>query len=102
VTGARGAYIAVQQKPGRRMLLGPRTERKMSTITLRTGVAEEAAPARPKRGFFRRVLDAIVESRMRKAEAELRKYVHLLPEETAEKALSRVSLKNDRELPFVR
>lgn len=70
----------------------------MSIMTIPT----EAAPARPKRSFFRRLLDAIIESRMRKAERELRKYLHLLPEETAEKMRFRVSLENDRELPFVR
>jgi hypothetical protein len=74
----------------------------MSIITIRTAAPAEAAPTRPGRSFIRRLLDAIIESRMRKAEQEIRKHLHLLPEDIVEKVGYRVSLKNDRELPFVR
>jgi hypothetical protein len=55
-----------------------------------------------KKGFFACVLDAMIESRMRQVEREIRMYTHLVPEDRLAKAGIRATLKNDKELPFVK
>jgi hypothetical protein len=73
----------------------------MATITL------EAAPAAAHndtsgKSLLVRILDQIVESRMRKAMYEVQRYRHLVPDSEVEKAGYRVSLTGDAELPFTR
>ena len=73
----RLTYIAVQQETGYPAIRVPqkrlRMENGMTDITLGTLPTGAAAAAKTsetaKRGFFRRLLDAMVEARMRQAEA---------------------------------
>ena len=53
-----------------------------------------------KRGFFGRLLDRMIASRMRQAEIEVRRQMALIPPHVRERMS--YSLKNDRDLPFVR
>jgi hypothetical protein len=39
----------------------------------------EAQTAAPRKSFFTRLVEALIESRMRKARAEIRKHRHLMP-----------------------
>ena len=48
-----------------------------ATLSLPTGATVGAAPR--KRGFFARLMTAIVEARMRQVEREVERYKHLIP-----------------------
>lgn len=61
--------------------------------------ANESTPAR--KGWFRRLLIVLAESRMRQAEREIARHRHLLPAEL-EIAGDKISYRNEDELPFVR
>jgi hypothetical protein len=78
----------------------------MTAVTHDLRIAAATRPSkacRPaKKGFFARVLDAMIESRMRQVEREIRMYTHLVPEDRLAKAGIRATLKNDKELPFVK
>ncbi len=61
-------------------------------------VTQKIAPKR--KGFFARLLDALIEARMRQAHREIsHHYWHLLPEEL-EKAGNRMCARNEDNLPF--
>jgi len=76
----------------------------MATVSLRLPPSferESAAQAAKRPGFWRRLFDAMVAARMRKAQAEIEHYKRLIP--TDEAALPRYGLGKDAErLPFVR
>ncbi len=79
----------------------------MTAVTHDLRIAAATRPSRTvhtpaKKGFFARVLDAMIESRMRQVEREIRMYTHLVPEDRLAKAGIRATLKNDKELPFVK
>jgi len=74
----------------------------MSVLTYDTAHVSPIASAEPKRkGFWRSLLDAMIESRMRHAELEIARHLHLLPREL-EKAGWKVSERSEDSLPFVR
>lgn len=75
----------------------------MATITYGsvTATTRTDAVAPQRRGFLRRFLDALMESRMRQAERELRRYRHLLPDEL-ERAAARLDRRSEDSLPFLR
>jgi hypothetical protein len=60
----------------------------------------EAAPVRGK-GLFARLLDALIESRMRRARDEIARHRHLLPPEL-EQAGWKLSERSEDSLPFMR
>ncbi|MDO8535347.1 MAG: hypothetical protein Q7S17_11490 [Xanthobacteraceae bacterium] len=79
----------------------------MTAVTHDLRIAAATRPSRTartpaKKGFWTRVFDAFVESRMRQVEREIRMYAHLVPEDTLAKSGYRATLKNDKELPFVK
>ena len=76
----------------------------MATATITaTPTAAIAVAAAPKRaGFFKRMLDAMIEARMRQAAYELNRYRHLIPQDEVAKAGYRVSLTADEAMPFTR
>jgi hypothetical protein len=77
----------------------------MATITYTHGsvtpAARTPAVAPQRRGFLARFVDALVESRMRQAERELRRYRHLIPGEL-ERAALRLDSRSEDSLPFLR
>jgi hypothetical protein len=77
----------------------------MATLTYDVGAAaravETAAPA-TKKGFWARVLDAMIEARMRQAERQIRQHLHLVPEDVLTKSGFRASYKDADKLPFVK
>jgi hypothetical protein len=76
----------------------------MTTMTYTGPVAaprSEAAGKPAGRGFWGRLFDALVAARMRQAEREIAYYRHL-HEDLFDKEPSKVSYRNDAELPFVR
>jgi hypothetical protein len=74
----------------------------MATITYGTAIPATAAPAKPARkNLWTRFVDALIESRMRKAEEEIRRYHHLMPDEF-ERAAYRLGPRSEDQLPFVR
>lgn len=58
----------------------------MTAVTFSPKLAPAAAPAAPKKGFWARVLERIVEARMRQVEREIRMHLHTLPKSTLEQA----------------
>ena len=75
----------------------------MATVTYGsvTAATRTAVVAPQRRGFFSRFVDALVESRMRQAERELRRYRHLMPDEL-ERAALRLDSRSEDSLPFLR
>ena len=75
----------------------------MATVTFGsvTAASRTDAVAPQRRGFFARFVDALVESRMRQAERELRRYRHLVPGEL-ERAALRLDSRSEDNLPFLR
>jgi hypothetical protein len=72
----------------------------MTTITYGAELAGcEVKPVRS--NWFKRILAAIYESRMRKAEEEIRRYRHLLPQEL-EWAATKLGPRSEDQLPFIR
>ena len=74
------------------------------TYDLRTAAAtaKTADTAAPKKGFWARAFDAMVESRMRQAERELSMYRHLLPADSLNNGRIKVTYKDAEQLPFVK
>jgi hypothetical protein len=74
----------------------------MATIAYGTAVPAAADPAgSASKSLLTRFIDALTESRMRKAEAEIRRHAHLLPA-AFERAAYRLGPRNEDQLPFVR
>lgn len=74
----------------------------MATATITVTPVATAATAPKRAGFFKRVLDAMIEARMRQAAYELNRYRHLIPQDEVAKAGYRVSLTSDAAMPFTR
>lgn len=74
------------------------------TYDLRTAAAtaKTADTAAPKKGFWARAFDAMVESRMRQAERELRLHSHLIPADALAANGIKVTYKDADKLPFVK
>ncbi len=64
-----------------------------------TKTAERAQGAAPRKSFFARVMDAIIEAQMRKARREIAMHVRLLPYSLDERGNRLVKSKSD-EMPF--
>jgi len=64
--------------------------------------AHPAADSTERNSLFERFLNAIYESRMRKARREINRHIHLVPKDILRQAGYRVSHENDGELPFTR
>jgi hypothetical protein len=60
----------------------------------------KAAPVR--KGLFQRLIDRLIESRMRRAEAFIRQNSHLLPRELEEQGRWKITERSEDSLPFVR
>ena len=45
------------------------------------GAAPATASATERRGFFKRILDAVIDARMKQARREISGHLHLVPEE---------------------
>jgi hypothetical protein len=74
----------------------------MSILTYDTAHVSPVSGTAPKRkGFWRGILDAMIESRMRQAELEITRHLHRLPREL-EQAGWKVSERSEDSLPFVR
>ncbi|HZP77256.1 MAG TPA: hypothetical protein VFB45_14020 [Pseudolabrys sp.] len=72
----------------------------MVAVTYDRGAVAPAAVTNEKRtSFFGRVLKALMDSRMRAAEREIRLYQHLLPGQL-ERAGDRLTARNEDALPF--
>ena len=72
----------------------------MVAVTYGRTVASPAAVAAPKsKGFFARLLAALIEARMQAAYREIRLHRHLLPAELELKG-DRLTRRNEEELPF--
>jgi hypothetical protein len=75
----------------------------MSAVTFSPRLAPAAkAAAKPQQGFWARVLERIIEARMRQVEREIRVHLAHVPAKTLEEAGYFSRLSNDRELPFVK
>ena len=79
----------------------------MTTITYGTAPANAAAktqPAKvkPAKGFWTRVYDAFVEARMRQVEREIRNHIHLIPQDVLKNSGYRATLRDSKNLPFVK
>ena len=70
-----------------------------ATLPFSTGLS---ATRPTRKNVLRRVYDAVIEARMRRAMREIAMHRHLLPEELRERARPEGGLVNDRELPFTR
>jgi hypothetical protein len=75
-------------------------ETAMTAITYGTAIGTcESKPAR--KSLWKRFVTALIESRMRKAEEEIRRYRHLLPQEL-EWAAHKLGPRSEDQLPFIR
>ncbi len=78
----------------------------MTTITYGTAPAAAArtilVKAKPARGFWTRLYDAFVEARMRQVEREIRNHIHLIPEDVLKNTGYRATLRDSKNLPFVK
>ncbi len=81
----------------------------MSTVTLSTTTTSILAPlsagpdaVRPRPGIWRRLLDRMIEGRMRKAEEIIRQNRHLLPRELEDSAGWKLTERSEDSLPFLR
>lgn len=75
------------------------------TYEIRSAAAIAAAkPVQPAtKGFWARFWDALIESRMRQAEREIRRhYLHLIPEDVVAKSGYAATYKDAGEFPFVK
>jgi hypothetical protein len=74
------------------------------TYDLRTAAAtaKKVEPAAPKKGFWTRVLDALIEARIRQAEREIRMHAHLLPADVLAESGYRVTFRDADKLPFTK
>ena len=83
----------------------------MTTITYGTAPAAAArtipnkakpTKAQPIKGFWTRLYDAFVEARMRQVEREIRNHMHLIPEDVLKNSGYRATLRDSKNLPFVK
>ena len=75
----------------------------MTAVTFSPKLAPAAkAAAKLQKGFWARVLDHIIEARMRQVEREIRLHLAHVPAKTLEEAGYFSRLSADRELPFVK
>jgi len=74
----------------------------MATATLPLSTPLAAAPAAPRKNWFARFYDALVEARMQQAMREIRLHQHLLPEGQLKKAGDQATHADAGLLPFVR
>jgi hypothetical protein len=74
------------------------------TYDLRTAAAtsRKVQTATPKKGFWARTLDALIEARMRQAEREIRMHAHLLPANVLAQSGYRATYHDAGKLPFVK
>lgn len=59
-------------------------------------------PAPVRKGLFQRLLDRLIESRMRRAEEFIRQNSHLLPRDLEERGRWKITERSEASLPFVR
>jgi len=71
-----------------------------ATFHTRTAVPEVRSERKP--GFFARLVDAIIEARLRAAMRELNRHRHLVPEDLLKKSGYMATLKDDSRFPFTR
>ena len=71
----------------------------MAAITY--GAATPSRSSAARKGWFRRFIVALQESRMRQAEREIARYRHLVPDEL-ERAALRLDRRSEDGLPFLR
>ncbi len=71
----------------------------MSAVTYHVAPSAPVALRRP--GFFARLLAAAIESRMRKADEEIKRHTHMLPREL-EQAGWKLTERSEDSLPFAR
>ena len=72
----------------------------MVAVTYGRDVASPAAVAAPTRkGFFARLMQAVMDARMQAAERQIRLHRHLLPAELELKG-DKLTRRNEEELPF--
>ena len=62
--------------------------------------AERAKAAAPRKGYFARFMDALVESRLQNVHREIAKHAHLLPRTFDERGNRLVKTNNIDETPF--
>jgi hypothetical protein len=72
------------------------------TYDLRTAAAAAKAPPAPKKGFWARVFDAIVEARMRQAEREIRVHLATIPADVLARSGFKATYHDAAKLPFVK
>jgi hypothetical protein len=72
----------------------------VSTATLKGPVPFVGADKPHRKNIFVIVLEAMMEARMRQAQAEIRRHRHLLPSELEEAGLHRINARNEEALPF--
>jgi hypothetical protein len=61
-----------------------------------------AAVAKPATSVWTRIWDALIESRMRQAEREIRQHIHLIPADVLAEMNFRPTYKDAKKLPFVK
>jgi hypothetical protein len=74
----------------------------MSTNTYSSGFELGIRTKPQSRNLFMRMLDRLVEARMRQAEEYIRQHRHLIPRELEERAKWQVTARSEDSLPFVR
>jgi hypothetical protein len=75
----------------------------MTAVTFSPALTPAAkAAAKPQKGFWARVLERIIEARMRQVEREIRMHLAHVPAKTLEEAGYFPRQSADRELPFVK
>jgi hypothetical protein len=72
------------------------------TYEMRSAAAAVAKPAQPATSVWTRIWDALIESRMRQAEREIRQHIHLIPADVLAEMNFRPTYKDAKKLPFVR
>ena len=74
------------------------------TYDLRSAAATTtvAAPAKPQKNVFARILDALIEARMREAERQIRMHLRYLPEDVLRQAGYKATYSDAEKLPFVK
>lgn len=70
------------------------------TLHLPTELPEAKTETAARPGFWRRMFDAMVAAQMRRAEIEVRRYQHLIPQDDVYTAGYRVGLRDSGKLPF--
>jgi hypothetical protein len=74
----------------------------MATLTLKLPASTRQQDSSPRRGFWSRVFDAMIEARMRQAQQEIERHRRLISTDPVKDAGYRVGLRDVGALPFVR